>query len=160
MKYEKRDNIPNYEKRPEPLPYQLPLSAAESMKYTQVPIGWELQLFAAEPQIVNPIYMQWDARGRLWVAESIDYPNEIKAGRKGNDRIKILEDTNGDGKCDKVEIFANGPTLQYWGQHFPVLATLDCRNGDCQFFQCPECGDRIEATISKNSIVKAQRAGN
>ena len=108
LKYEKRDNVPNYEKRPEPLPYQLPLSAAESMKYTQVPAGWELQLFAAEPQIVNPIYMQWDERGRLWVAESIDYPNEIKEGRKGNDRIKILEDTNGDGKCDSVKIFADG----------------------------------------------------
>ena len=78
------------------------------MKYTQVPAGWELQLFAAEPQIVNPIYMQWDERGRLWVAESIDYPNEIKEGRKGNDRIKILEDTNGDGKCDSVKIFADG----------------------------------------------------
>ena len=108
LKYEKRDNVPNYEKRPEPLPYQLPLSAAESMKYTQVPAGWELQLFAAEPQIVNPIYMQWDERGRLWVAESIDYPNEIKEGRRGNDRIKILEDTNGDGKCDSVKIFADG----------------------------------------------------
>ena len=108
LKYEKRDNIPNYEKRPEPLPYQLPLSAAESMKYTQVPIGFRLELFAAEPQIVNPIYMQWDERGRLWVAESVDYPNEIKDGRKGNDRIKILEDTDGDGKCDSVKIFADG----------------------------------------------------
>ena len=108
LKYVKRDHIPNYEKRPEPLPYQLPMSAAESMKYTQVPAGWELKLFAAEPQIVNPIYLQWDERGRLWVAESVDYPNEIKEGRKGNDRIKILEDTNGDGKCDSVKIFADG----------------------------------------------------
>ena len=62
LKYVKRDHIPNYEKRPEPLPYQLPLSATESMKHTQVPAGFELKLFAAEPQIVNPIYMQWDAR--------------------------------------------------------------------------------------------------
>ena len=108
LKYVKRDHIPNYEKRPEPLPYQLPMSAAESMKYTQVPAGWELKLFAAEPQIVNPIYLQWDERGRLWVAESVDYPNEIKESRKGNDRIKILEDTNGDGKCDSVKIFADG----------------------------------------------------
>ncbi|MFP6902799.1 MAG: PVC-type heme-binding CxxCH protein, partial [Verrucomicrobiia bacterium] len=108
LKYVKRDNIPNYEKRPEPLPYQLPLSAIESMKYTQAPVGFRLELFASEPQIVNPIYMQWDERGRLWVAESVDYPNEIKEGRKGNDSIKILEDTNGDGKCDKVKIFADG----------------------------------------------------
>ncbi|MBT4224738.1 MAG: hypothetical protein HOD72_09770, partial [Opitutae bacterium] len=74
LKYEKRDNIPNYERRPEPLPYQLPLSASDSMKYTQVPVGFKLELFASEPDIINPIYFQWDERGRLWVVESVDYP--------------------------------------------------------------------------------------
>ena len=108
LKYEKRDNIPNYEKRPEPLKFQLPLSPEASLQYTRVPVGFRLELFAAEPQIVNPIYIQWDELGRLWVAESPDYPNEINAGRKGNDRIKILEDTDGDGRADKVKIFADG----------------------------------------------------
>ena len=50
------------------------------MKYTQVPVGFRLELFVSEPEIVNPIYFQWDERGRLWVVESIDYPNEIKEG--------------------------------------------------------------------------------
>ena len=108
MKYEKRSDIPNYERRPEPLPYQLPLPATESMKYTQAPVGFNLELFASEPDIVNPIYMQWDEKGRLWVAESVDYPNEFKDERKGNDKIKILEDTDGDGKCDKVIVFVDG----------------------------------------------------
>ncbi len=108
LKYEKRDNIPNYEKRSEPLPYQLPLAPTESLKYTRAPVGFRLELFAAEPQIVNPIYMQWDERGRLWVAESVDYPNAMTDDRKGNDSIKILEDTNGDGRCDKVTVFADG----------------------------------------------------
>ena len=139
LKYVKRDNIPNYEKRPEPLPYQLPLSAAESMKYTQAPVGFRLELFAAEPQIVNPIYMQWDERGRLWVAESVDYPNEIKEGRKGNDSIKILEDTDGDGKCDKVKIFADGlniPTSFTFARggiivaHAPEFIFFKDTNGD------------------------------
>ena len=60
------------------------------MKHTQVPVGFKLELFASEPDIVNPIYFQWDERGRLWVVETVDYPNELKDGRTGNDRIKIL----------------------------------------------------------------------
>ena len=106
--YEKRDNIPNYERRPEPLPYQLPLSPEESMQYTQVPVGFRLELFASEPDIINPICMAWDHRGRLWVAEAVDYPNELTNDRTGRDSIKILEDTNGDGRCDKVIVFADG----------------------------------------------------
>ena len=108
LKYEKRGNIPNYERRPEPLPFQLPLQPEESMKYTQVPVGFRMELFASEPNVINPIYMTWDERGRLWVVESVDYPNEFKDGRKGNDRIKICEDTNGDGRADKFTVFADG----------------------------------------------------
>jgi len=108
LKYEKRDNIPNYERRPEPLPYQLPLSPEDSLKYTQAPVGWKLELFASEPDIINPIGLAWDEQGRLWAAETVDYPNEIKAERKGDDKIKILQDTDGDGKCDKVTVFADG----------------------------------------------------
>ncbi|MGB0582732.1 MAG: PVC-type heme-binding CxxCH protein, partial [Limisphaerales bacterium] len=139
LKYEKRDNIPNYEKRPEPLPYQLPLSPEASVQYTHVPVGFRLELFAAEPQIVNPIYIQWDERGRLWVAESPDYPNEIKDGRRGNDRIKILEDTNGDGRADQVKIFADGlniPTSFTFSQggiivaHAPDFLFLKDTDGD------------------------------
>jgi hypothetical protein len=51
--------------------------------------------------------MNWDERGRLWVIETVDYPNEIKDDDVGDDRIKILEDTNGDGKADKITIFAD-----------------------------------------------------
>ena len=125
LKYEKRDNVPNYERRPEPLPYQLPLSPEESMKYTQAPVGFRLELFASEPEIINPIYFQWDERGRLWVVESVDYPNELKPGRKGNDRIKICEDTNGDGKADKFTVFADGfniPTSMVFARGGVILA--------------------------------------
>ncbi len=108
LTYETRANIPNYEKRPKPLQYQHPLSPEDSLKYTQVPVGWKLELFAAEPQIVNPISLAWDERGRLWAAETVDYPNEIKSERVGDDKIKILEDTDGDGRCDKVTVFADG----------------------------------------------------
>ena len=125
LRYEKRDDIPNYEKRPEPLAYQLPLSPEESMKHTQVPVGFKLELFASEPDLVNPIYFQWDEGGRLWVVETVDYPNELKDGRKGNDRIKICEDTDGDGKADKFTIFADGfniPTSLTFARGGVILA--------------------------------------
>ncbi|MEC8987688.1 MAG: PVC-type heme-binding CxxCH protein, partial [Verrucomicrobiota bacterium] len=125
LKYEERGNIPNYERRPKPLPYQLPLSPKESMKYTQVPVGFRMELFAAEPNVINPIYMTWDERGRLWVVESVDYPNEFKNGRKGNDRIKICEDTNGDGRADKFTVFADGfniPTSMTFSRGGVILA--------------------------------------
>ncbi|MDF2157937.1 PVC-type heme-binding CxxCH protein [Algoriphagus sp. CAU 1675] len=97
--------IPNYERR-DPAPrFQMPLSPEESMKLVQVPVGFELQLFASEPMITNPMSMTWDERGRLFVIETTDYPNEVRT-EGGNDKIKILEDTDGDGKADKVTVFA------------------------------------------------------
>ncbi len=100
--------IPNYERRPEPVQYQLPLDPKESIKYTQVPADFELQLFAAEPDVVKPIYMAWDERGRAWVVEARDYPHGIvPEGEPGHDTIKICEDTDGDGKADKFTIFAD-----------------------------------------------------
>ncbi len=86
---------------------QLPLPPEESMKHIVTPVGFRVELFAAEPDIVNPICMAWDERGRLWIAESIDYPNDIQPPGKGRDRIKICEDTNNDGKADKFTIFAD-----------------------------------------------------
>ena len=139
LTYEKRDHIPNYERRPEPLPYQLPLSPEESMQHTRVPVGFRLELFASEPDIINPICMAWDHRGRLWVAETVDYPNELTSDRQGRDRIKILEDTNGDGRCDTVKVFAEGlnvPTSMVFANggvivaHAPDFLFLQDTNGD------------------------------
>ena len=58
-------DIPNYERRDPAPQYQHPLSPEESMKLVQVPVGFELQLFASEPDIVNPMAMTWDDKGRL-----------------------------------------------------------------------------------------------
>ncbi len=127
--FERRDNVPNYERREEPLAYQLPLLPEASMAYTRVPVGFRLELFASEPDIVNPVAMTWDEKGRLWVAETVDYPNELKSGRVGNDRIKILEDTNGDGRCDKVTIFADG---------LNIPTSLVCVNGGVVVAHAPD----------------------
>jgi len=100
--------IPNYERR-DPAPrYQEPLSPEESKKLIQVPVGFSLELFASEPDIINPIAMEWDEQGRLWVIETVDYPNTVRDEEGvGDDRIKICEDTDGDGKADKFTIFAD-----------------------------------------------------
>lgn len=85
---------------------QRPVDPAESQKHIIVPEGFRAELFAAEPQIDKPLCMNWDERGRLWIAETIDYPNELKPEGLGRDRIKICEDTDGDGRADKFTIFA------------------------------------------------------
>ncbi|MGI9441792.1 MAG: PVC-type heme-binding CxxCH protein [Rubripirellula sp.] len=86
---------------------QKPLSPAESIKHYAVPDGFSISLFAAEPDIGGkPIAMAWDERGRLWIAETLDYPNEKQPEGKGRDRIRICEDTDNDGKADKFTVFA------------------------------------------------------
>ncbi len=100
-------NVPNYERRDPAPKYQMPFTPADSMKFIQVPAEFDLQLFAREPQIIKPITFSFDARGRLWVLEAIDYPNLVLNGQPGADRIKILEDTDGDGRADKTTIFAD-----------------------------------------------------
>jgi uncharacterized protein len=104
--------IPNYERR-EPAPkLQAPLSPAEAAKHVQLPPGFELQLFASEPLVTgNPIALAWDERGRLWLAETRDYPNNLQTNGQGNDVIKILEDTNRDGRADKATVFADKLTI-------------------------------------------------
>lgn len=87
---------------------QKPLTPEASMEQAVLEPGFRLELFAAEPDIVNPIDMAWDERGRLWIVETLDYPNEFEPERRGDDRIKILEDTDGDGRADEVTIFADG----------------------------------------------------
>ena len=104
--------VPNYERRPEPIKYQAPLEPKDSMRYTQVPADFNLELFAAEPDVTKPIYIAWDERGRAWVVEARDYPHGlVPEGDPGKADIRICEDTDGDGKADKFTIFADNLNL-------------------------------------------------
>ena len=87
------------------------LSTDEAQKRFTVPPGFEVRLFAAEPDIANPVAMSWDDRGRLWVLELYEYPMGAPEGATPRDRIKILEDTNNDGRADSVKVFADGLNL-------------------------------------------------
>ncbi|MBT3567497.1 MAG: sorbosone dehydrogenase, partial [Opitutae bacterium] len=71
-----------------------------------LPEGAKINLFASEPVVRNPIHMNWDSRGRLWVVGSPLYPH-IKPGQEESDQLVILEDTNGDGVADKHTVFAD-----------------------------------------------------
>ena len=104
---ESRPTIANYEKRAQPVTFQFPLSVKGSKERTQVAPDLHLELFAGEPDINKPIFMAWDERGRLWIAEARDYPHDVKADGLGTDTIKICEDTDGDGRADKFTIFAD-----------------------------------------------------
>src|ERR1043165_186299 len=87
------------------------LAAEEAQKKFVVPEGFEVRLFAAEPDVINPVAMTWDARGRWWVVELYEYPLGAPPGAKPRDRIKIIEDTDNDGRADKVTVFADGFNL-------------------------------------------------
>jgi hypothetical protein len=103
---------PEYRRGGESLSIPEPLPASASMRHMRLPRGFRVELFASEPDIVKPISMAFDGRGRLWVIESLDYPNTVRPeGERGLDRIKICEDTDGDGRADKFTIFAEGLNL-------------------------------------------------
>ena len=102
------------------------------------PDGFQVTLFAGEPDVVQPIAFTFDDRGRMWVAECLSYPKWSKDGT-GRDRIIILEDTDGDGRHDKRKVFAdnlsNLSSLEFgFGGVFicslPRFMFIPDRNGD------------------------------
>ena len=85
------------------------VTAEEELKAFTIDPRFEVNLFAGEeefPDIAAPIQMRWDSRGRLWVSCSTTYPH-VYPGNEPNDKIVILEDTDGDGKADKSTVFAD-----------------------------------------------------
>ncbi len=94
---------------PDPEPIALSFVAAtpaEEQAEFSLTDGIEIDLFASEPMVANPIHMNFDHRGRLWVATSPIYP-QIKPGAKPTDQIVVLEDSDGDGKADRQTVFAD-----------------------------------------------------
>jgi putative membrane-bound dehydrogenase-like protein len=119
---------------------QKPLPADESVKHYVTPVDFEVKTFVTEKELGGkPISMAWDERGRLYVAVTVDYPNDMQPPGKGRDKIVLCEDTDGDGVCDKVTVFADNlsiPTsvLPYAGglivHQAPVTLFLKDTDGD------------------------------
>jgi putative membrane-bound dehydrogenase-like protein len=89
------------------------LTPQQSLDVMQVAEGLEVSLFAAEPDLRNPTAIDVDAEGRVWVAEAVNYRlfNQDVVEPKG-DRIRVLEDTDGDGRADEAYTFYQDPSLQ------------------------------------------------
>jgi putative heme-binding domain-containing protein len=107
------------------------------MEAMSLPDGFAVELVASEPDIINPIAMTFDDRGRVWVTQSLEYPR--KDAGKGRDCVKILEDSDGDGRADRFTTFADGlniPTgvaIGYggaWVLNAPDLLFLRDSDGD------------------------------
>ncbi|MEM7146278.1 MAG: PVC-type heme-binding CxxCH protein [Verrucomicrobiota bacterium] len=88
------------------LPRALPLSPEESMATIKVDGPWKLELVAAEPLVTDPVDVAFDEQGRLYVAEMRDYQGIPEHGPLLS-RIRLLTDTNGDGKIDSSTIWAD-----------------------------------------------------
>ncbi|MEQ1860290.1 MAG: PVC-type heme-binding CxxCH protein [Chthoniobacteraceae bacterium] len=85
-------------------------TAAEALKTFTMAPGYKVELFAAEsdfPDLKNPVQMSFDNKGRLWVAVMPTYPHYRPGDAMPNDKLIILEDTNGDGRADKQTVFAD-----------------------------------------------------
>lgn len=84
---------------------EAPPAAANLVRGMTVPDGFRVVLFAAEPDVAQPIAITTDARGRLWVVENYSYP---EWRTEGTDRVLIFEDADGDGRFDSRKVFLDG----------------------------------------------------
>ncbi len=85
-----------------------PLSPAESLSKIHVRPGYKVELVASEPLLESPVAIDWDEQGRLWVVEMVDYPMGLDGKGKPGGRVRVLQDSDGDGQYDKSTLFADG----------------------------------------------------
>src|SRR5262249_27347514 len=125
--------VPVETNKPGPLPggKHVFLDPAGAIDKMTVANGLKVELFASEkqfPELVNPVQMSWDTKGRLWVAVWPTYPH-WKPKEQMNDKILVLEDTDGDGKADRCTVFADR-------LHCPT--GFELYNGGALVAQCPD----------------------
>ena len=122
------------------------LDALAATEAITLPEGFSAHLFAAEPDVRQPIAFCLDDRGRVWVAEGLQYPRRAE-GDEGRDRILILEDTDGDHTFDKRTVFAENLNLisglefgfgGIWVGAAPYLMFIPDRNSDDRPDGAPE----------------------
>ncbi len=106
-----------------------PLSPLDSLKKIHLRDGFGIELVANEPLTMDPVAIDWSADGRLWVVEMADYPLGMDGNGKPGGRVRVLDDTDGDGRYDKSTLFAEGLTfptgLLTWRDGVIVTAAPD-----------------------------------
>ena len=100
--------LPSQVKPPPDVAPTDPLPPDKERQAFHLPPGFEVQLVAAEPDIHKPLNLAFDARGRLWVTDTVEYPFPAKDGSAARDTVKILEDFDANGRARKVTTFADG----------------------------------------------------
>lgn len=91
-------------------PMQPALSPEESLKKIHIRDGYRVELVVSEPLTVDPVAIDWDASGRLWVVEMSDYPLGMDGKGAPGGRVRVIEDSKGDGTYDRQTLFAEGLT--------------------------------------------------
>ncbi len=126
------------------------LSAAEQLKLFKLAPGYEINLVASEeqfPELANPVSMNFDSQGRLWVSTMASYPH-WKPKSKLDDKILIFEDDNNDGKADRCKVFAGGlhqPTGFELGNGGAYVAVQP----DIMFLRDTDGDDRADVRVRK-----------
>ncbi|HIK93317.1 MAG TPA: hypothetical protein EYG03_15255, partial [Planctomycetes bacterium] len=116
-----------------------PTEVGKALKTIHVPEGFEVQLVAAEPLVMDPVAIDWGPDGKLWVVEMADYPLGIDGKGKPGGRVRFLEDTDDDGQYDKSTLFVEGLSFPngvlVWGRGIlvtaaPQIVYLEDSSGD------------------------------
>ena len=86
-----------------------PTKPQDTLKHFRLPSGFRIELVASEPDVLDPVSMEFDSDGKIWVAEMGSYPTG--EGRDADGRVRTLRDTDGDGRVDESIVFATGLTF-------------------------------------------------
>src|SRR5207248_1475711 len=129
------------------LPRLKPLEPDEALRSFRTDQGFHIELAAAEPAVTDPIAGAFDENGRLYVAEMGDYPSPPKEGERPFGRVRLLEDTDGDGKADvKKKVYTGFVTNQHtyavlnnlhWGLDNKIYGVSSYRGGSVRRVEKP-----------------------
>jgi putative membrane-bound dehydrogenase-like protein len=122
------------------LPANPPIPASQAVSLMKLPEGFKVSLFAAEPDVVQPIAMTIDPKGRLWVVENYSYPIWL-GGPTGKDRILIFEDSDSDGHFDRRTVFYDKGT-NFTGIELGFGGVWVCATPNLLFFPDRDGDDR------------------
>ena len=111
---------------PEDFKMPEPLTLEQSLASFEVTEGWKLELVAAEPKVLDPIYLDHGPDGKIWVVEMADYPLGLTGKNDPGGRVRFLEDRDGDGEFERSTLFLdslNFPTgVKAWKSGAIVVA--------------------------------------
>ena len=127
---------------PPGLPPVGPLSPREELATFRVPKGFKVELVACEPDVVDPVAMAFDERGRLFVAEMRGYPNGgVGTGQHTGGRVRCLEDRDGDGYFETATTFVDG--LRFPTAVMPI--TLKKQKCQIPVMTCPNTSRTVRS---------------